>query len=106
MSRKYCTSDLIPLRAVDKLFPDQWKKKWNQKYEEYTTKTMIYCPAKKCGQWIRPEDNRRGEGKKQGICRKCKTKLCGTCTAKWHGARDCSSDAETDALLDTARKAG
>lgn len=106
MPPKCCTSDPIPLRAVDKLFPDQWKKKWNRKYEEYTTKNRIYCPAKKCGEWIRPEDIKRIEGKKQGICRKCKTKVCGTCNAKWHGARDCPKDAETNALLETAREAG
>lgn len=106
MPPKCCTSDPIPLRAVDKLFPDHWKKKWNRKYEEYTTKNRIYCPAKKCGEWVRPEDIKSAEGKKQGICRKCKTKVCGTCNAKWHGARDCHIDSETKALLKTAREAG
>ena len=106
MPPKCCTSEPIPLSEVDKLFPDQWKKKWNRKYEEYTTKNRIYCPAKKCGEWIRPEDIKRIEGKKQGICRKCKTKVCELCNAKWHGARDCTKDAEITALLETAREAG
>ena len=106
MPSKCCTSDPIPLRAVAKLFPNRWKKKWNRKYEENTTKNRVYCPANKCGEWVRPEDIKMVKGKKYGICRKCKTKVCGTCNAKWHGARDCPTDAETNALLETAREAG
>lgn len=106
MPPKCCTANAIPLRVVDTLFRSEWKKNWSRKYEEYTTKNRIYCPAKKCGEWIRPDDIKKVDGKKQGVCRKCKTKVCGTCNAKWHGARDCPKDAEMNALLETAREAG
>ncbi|KAL8851327.1 MAG: hypothetical protein Q9221_003772 [Calogaya cf. arnoldii] len=37
-----------------KLFDLKFKMKWNQKYQEYTTKNRLYCPARGCGEWIKP----------------------------------------------------
>ncbi|KAL8657414.1 MAG: hypothetical protein Q9226_001950, partial [Calogaya cf. arnoldii] len=37
-----------------KLFDLKFKMKWNQKYQEYTTMNRLYCPARGCGEWIKP----------------------------------------------------
>ncbi|KAG9568388.1 hypothetical protein KCV01_g19894, partial [Aureobasidium melanogenum] len=49
MPPKCCSSDHIPLKHVDHLFDDRFKLLWNAKYQEYTTKNRLYCPAKGCG---------------------------------------------------------
>ncbi|KAL8756064.1 MAG: hypothetical protein Q9199_003199 [Rusavskia elegans] len=54
MPPKCCTADHIPLKHVDRLFDLKFKMKWNQKYQEYTTKNRLYCPARGCGEWIKP----------------------------------------------------
>jgi hypothetical protein len=106
MPPKCCTSDHIPLKHVEKLFKTDFKKRWNQKYQEYNTKNRIYCPARRCGEWIQPANIRSEGGKKYGKCGKCKTKVCALCNGKWHGKKDCPKDEETNKLLETAKEAG
>ncbi|KAM0129154.1 hypothetical protein ACHAO1_008624 [Botrytis cinerea] len=106
MPPKCCTAEHIPLKHVEKLFDVPFKKLWNKKYQEYTTKNRIYCPAKKCGEWIKPENIHKENGKKYGTCARCKTKVCALCNGKWHGSKECPKDEETNKLLETAKKAG
>ncbi|QSZ36417.1 hypothetical protein DSL72_006294 [Monilinia vaccinii-corymbosi] len=106
MPPKCCTSEHIPLKHVEKLFDIPFKKLWNKKYHEYTTKNRIYCPAKRCGEWIKPENIHKENGKKYGICGRCKTKVCALCNGKWHGSKECPKDDETNKLLETAKQAG
>ncbi|KAK6614966.1 IBR domain-containing protein [Botrytis cinerea] len=106
MPPKCCTAEHIPLKHVEKLFDVPFKKLWNKKYQEYTTKNRIYCPAKKCGEWIKPENIHKENGKKYGTCGRCKTKVCALCNGKWHGSKECPKDEETNKLLETAKKAG
>lgn len=106
MPPKCCTAEHIPSKHVEKLFDIPFKKLWNKKYQEYTTKNRIYCPAKRCGEWIKPENIHKENGKKYGVCGRCKTKVCGLCNAKWHGSKDCPKDEETNRLLETAKQAG
>ncbi|TGO52293.1 hypothetical protein BOTNAR_0329g00060 [Botryotinia narcissicola] len=106
MPPKCCTAEHIPLKHVEKLFDVPFKKLWNKKYQEYTTKNRIYCPAKKCGEWIKPENIHKENGKKYGICERCKTKVCALCNGKWHGSKECPKDEETNKLLETAKQAG
>ena len=112
MPPKCCTADHIPLKHVDKLFDLKFKVKWNKKYQEYTTNNRIYCPAKGCGEWIKPAnihiDTSGGAngGRKYGKCSRCKTKVCTTCNGKWHTSRECPKDEATARFAEIAKKEG
>ncbi|KAL8830888.1 MAG: hypothetical protein Q9191_001184 [Dirinaria sp. TL-2023a] len=112
MPPKCCTSDHIPLKHVDKLFDIRFKMKWNQKYQEYTTKNRIYCPARGCGEWIKPAnihiDTSGGAngGRKYGRCGRCRTKVCCTCNGRWHSRRECPKDEATARFAEIAKKEG
>ncbi|KAF6221675.1 hypothetical protein HO133_001643 [Letharia lupina] len=107
-----CTKDCIDLKHVDKLFDNNFKRKWNRKYQEYTTKNRIYCPARGCGSWIKPAhihvDTSGGAngGRKYGKCQRCKTKVCCTCNNKWHSSRECPKDAATQEFIKVAKEEG
>lgn len=112
MPPRCCTSDHIPLKHVDKLFDVKFKIKWNKKYEEYTTKNRIYCPAKGCGEWIKPSniflDRSSGAtgGRKYGKCPSCRTKVCCTCNGRWHMGSDCPKDEDTQKFAEIAKQEG
>lgn len=112
MPPKCCTQDHIPLKHVEKLFDTKFKMKWNQKYQEYTTKNRIYCPARGCGEWIKPAnihlDTSGGAngGRKYGKCGRCRTKVCCTCNGKWHARRECPKDEATQRFAEIAKKEG
>jgi len=107
-----CTSDHIPLKHVDKLFDVKFKVKWNKKYQEYTTKNRIYCPARGCGEWIKPANihvetsGGVNGGRKYGKCQRCRTKVCVTCNGKWHTGRECPKDESTTRFAEIAKEAG
>lgn len=106
MPPKCCTADHIPLKHVEKLFDINFKKNWNRKFQEFSTKNRIYCPARRCGEWIKPGNMHKEDGRKYGKCGRCKTKVCCLCNGKWHGTKDCPKDEETNRLLETAKQAG
>lgn len=108
MPPKCCTQDHIPLKHVDKLFDVRFKMKWNQKYQEYTTKNRIYCPAKGCGEWIKPSHIHTDthSTRKYGKCNRCRTKVCVTCNGKWHTSRDCPKDDATQRFAEMAKEKG
>jgi hypothetical protein len=106
MPPKCCTRDFIPLKHVDRLFDAAFKKTWNRKFVEYSTKNRIYCPARRCGEWIKPSNIHKDNGVKYGKCSRCKMKVCCQCNGKWHGSKDCPKDEETNLLLEIAKQAG
>lgn len=112
MPPKCCTQDHIPLEHVEKLFDIKFKKKWNKKYQEYTTKNRVYCPGKGCGEWIKPShiflDTTGGPngGRKYGKCSRCKTKVCCTCNCKWHSSKECPKDEDTQNFAAMAKEKG
>ena len=112
MPPKCCTADHIPLKHVDRLFDLKFKKTWNRKYQEYTTKNRIYCPARGCGEWIKPAhihvDTSGGAngGRKYGKCTRCRTKVCCTCNGRWHSGRECPKDEATARFAEIAKKEG
>ncbi|MCJ1426694.1 hypothetical protein MMC29_004597 [Sticta canariensis] len=108
MPPKCCTQDHIPLRHVEKLFDLRFKMKWNQKYQEYTTKNRVYCPAKGCGEWIKPANIHMDphSGRKYGKCNRCRTKVCTTCNGKWHTNRECPKDEATLRFAEIVKKEG
>ena len=106
MPPKCCTADHIPLKHVERLFDINFKKNWNKKYQEYTTKNRIYCPGRRCGEWIKPGNIHKEDGRKYGKCGRCKLKICCLCNGKWHGSKECPKDDETNALLEAAKQAG
>ncbi|KAK8932098.1 hypothetical protein VCV18_000629 [Metarhizium anisopliae] len=69
MPPRCCTTDHIPLKHVERLFDHAFKKTWNRKFAEYSTKNRVYCPARKCGEWIKPSNIKREDGRKVGRCK-------------------------------------
>ncbi|PNY27659.1 E3 ubiquitin-protein ligase itt1, partial [Tolypocladium capitatum] len=106
MPPRCCTQDHIPLKHVDRLFDDRFKKAWNRKFAEFSTRNRLYCPSRKCGEWIKPANIRRENGGKVARCGRCKTKVCGVCNGKWHGSEECPKDEETARLLAQAKDEG
>ncbi|MCJ1313529.1 hypothetical protein MMC25_007208 [Agyrium rufum] len=103
-----CTSDHIPVKHVDKLFDRNFKAQWNKKYSEYTTKNRIYCPSRRCGEWIKPNHiaTDPGSGRKYGKCTRCRTKVCATCNGRWHMSRECPTDPATREFVEIAKQKG
>ncbi|KAM4056963.1 IBR domain, a half RING-finger domain-containing protein [Hirsutella rhossiliensis] len=106
MPPRCCTQDHIPVKHVERLFDDSFKSTWNRKFAEFSTKNRLYCPSRKCGEWIKPANIFKEKGRKVALCGRCKTKVCGHCNAKWHGAEDCPQDEETARLLAQAQEEG
>lgn len=106
MPPRCCTNDHIPLKHVDKLFDLKFKMHWNRKYQEYHTKNKIYCPASKCGEWIRPSHIHTSHGRKYAQCPRCGTKVCVSCNSKMHKSRDCPKDPEIAKLVEQAKEEG
>lgn len=107
MPPKCCTEATIPLKHVDRLFDNDFKRNWNKKLVEYSTGNRIYCPKKGCNEFIRPEDIRHADdGQKVGKCNKCRTKVCVRCNGRWHSGRDCPKDEETLRFMAQAKDEG
>ncbi|KIW11353.1 hypothetical protein PV08_10653 [Exophiala spinifera] len=106
MPPRCCTDQHIDLKHVDKLFDQKFKVLWNRKYDEFKTKNRIYCPARKCGAWIKPHYMKIENGRKVGKCKQCKTRVCGICSQKMHVSRDCPKDPETKAFVQVAKEKG
>ncbi|EFY98314.2 revertant of glycogen synthase kinase mutation [Metarhizium robertsii ARSEF 23] len=106
MPPRCCTTDHIPLKHVERLFDHAFKKTWNRKFAEYSTKNRVYCPARKCGEWIKPSNIKREDGRKVGRCSRCRTKVCCACNTRWHGATSCPNDPETADILAQAKEEG
>ncbi|KIW37341.1 uncharacterized protein PV06_10388 [Exophiala oligosperma] len=106
MPPRCCTDQHIDLKHVDRLFDQKFKVLWNRKYDEFKTKNRIYCPARRCGAWIKPHHMKIEDGRKVGRCKQCKTRVCGICSQKMHVSRDCPKDPEMKALAQVAREKG
>lgn len=108
MPPRCCTSEHIPLKYADRLFDDKFKILWNRKYQEYTTGNRLYCPAKGCGQWIKPTRIKMDHtyGRKYARCGTCATKVCVLCNSKFHTKRECPRDEETNRLVQMAKEQG
>lgn len=108
MPPKCCTADVIPLKHMDRLVDAKFKKLWNRKFQEFTTKNRVYCPAKGCSDWIKPSHIHTDlrSGRKYGRCSRCQTKVCCLCSTKWHKSRDCPKDDEHQKFVDLAKEAG
>lgn len=106
MPPRCCTEDRISLRHVDRLFDLQFKKVWNRKYAEFTTQNRLYCPSKRCGEWIKPSLIRREGNRQSARCGSCSTKVCVACNGKWHSSFDCPRDEETQRFLNQAKEEG
>ena len=106
MPPKCCTADHIPLKHVQGLFNDNFKRNWNRKFAEYSTRNRIYCPSRRCGAWIKPDSIRVEDGRDYAKCGRCKTKICCACNGKWHRSPDCPRDEETSRFLEQAKQHG
>ena len=107
MPPRCCTSDHIPLKHVDKLFDQAFKKTWNRKFQEYTTRNRIYCPRRGCGEWIKPQHIETDKsGRKVGKCKVCSTKVCCLCNNKAHKSSECPKDPATREFVEIAKQKG
>ncbi|KAI1079182.1 hypothetical protein F5B20DRAFT_545329 [Whalleya microplaca] len=107
MPPRCCTSDHIPVKHVDSLFDDNFKKTWNRKFREFSTQNRIYCPGKRCGEWIKPSQiHRHPNGRKIGKCSSCDTRVCCDCNNIWHKSSHCPTDEETNRVLQQAKENG
>lgn len=106
MPPRCCSSEHIPLKHVDKLFGQNFKKTWNRKFQEYTTQNRIYCPARGCGDWIKPSHITVEHGRKVGKCKRCNTRVCCTCNNKMHTSRECPKDPATREFIEIAKQKG
>ena len=113
MPPKCCDpSKPIELTKIEHLFDRSFKRKWNKKFAEYTTKNRLYCPTRGCGAWIEPRyiflDRSAGPngGRRYGVCKSCKTRVCCTCNNKYHTSRECPKDPATQEFLKTAKEQG
>ncbi|KAI1114474.1 hypothetical protein F5Y14DRAFT_441199 [Nemania sp. NC0429] len=107
MPPKCCTSDIIPLKHVDDLLTNEFKRTWNEKFAKFSARGRNYCPRSKCREWIRPEDVRHhSNGRTSATCRRCDTEICGLCYNKWHESRHCPTDPGTAQFLKVAEQAG
>lgn len=106
MPPRCCTSEHIPLKHVDKLFDQNFKKTWNRKFQEYNTRNRIYCPARGCGEWIKPNHITTDHGRKVGKCKRCNTRVCGTCNNRMHISRECPKDPATLQFVEVAKEKG
>ena len=106
MPPRCCTDEHIHLKHVDKLFDNEFKKTFNRKFLEYTSKNRIYCVNRNCGEWIRPKDITVEHGRKIGKCKKCATQICAICNNKAHKSRDCPKDPATKQFIETAKQKG
>lgn len=103
-----CPPEPIGLEYVDTLFDPKFKKMWNKKYVEYSIGNRLYCPSRRCGEWIRPANiyTDRDTGRKAARCDHCNTKVCVACNGRWHFSSKCPRDEETMRFLDYARDEG
>ncbi|KAF2016225.1 hypothetical protein BU24DRAFT_197075 [Aaosphaeria arxii CBS 175.79] len=108
MPPKCCTEEHIPLKHVDRLFDDKFKRLWNKKYQEYTSSNRIYCPMKGCGEWIKPSKIKLDmtTGRKYARCGRCSTKVCVLCSSRFHTRRECPRDEETNRIVQMAKDQG
>ncbi|PPJ56808.1 hypothetical protein CBER1_05941 [Cercospora berteroae] len=106
MPPRCCTKEHIPLKHVDKLFDLKFKVLWNKKHEEYHTRNRVYCPTPKCGEWIKPSHFHVTKGRKYGVCPRCNTKVCTSCSAKMHKSADCPKDPEIAQLVQKGKEEG
>ncbi|KAF1830505.1 IBR domain-containing protein [Decorospora gaudefroyi] len=93
MPPRCCTTEHIPLKYAERLFDDKFKVLWNRKYQEYTTANRLYCPAKGCGQWIKPSRIKMDP-------------TYGRKYARFHTKRECPKDEETNRLVEMAKEKG
>lgn len=108
MPPRCCTKEHIPLKYAERLFDDKFKVLWNKKYQEYTTENRLYCPARGCGQWIKPSRIRVDTtyGKKYAKCGHCGTKVCVLCNSKFHTKRECPRDEGSNRFEEMAKEQG
>ncbi|KAF2872004.1 hypothetical protein BDV95DRAFT_31405 [Massariosphaeria phaeospora] len=108
MPPRCCTADHIPLKYVERLFDDKFKRTWNTKYQEYTTGNRLYCPTKGCGEWIKPSRIRMDltYRRQYARCGRCDTKVCVTCNGRFHTRRECPRDEETNRVVQMAKEKG
>jgi len=102
------SSDHIPLKYVESLFDDKFKRLWNKKYQEHITVKRLYCPTRGCGKWFKPSKIRMDliYGRRYARCSRCSNKVCVECKGRFHTRRECPRDEDTNCLVQLAKEKG
>ncbi|KAF4977451.1 hypothetical protein FZEAL_6015 [Fusarium zealandicum] len=103
-----CSPDHISPDIVERLFDPMFKKLWNKKFVDYSLRARLYCPSRRCGEWIRPANvyRDRETGRGAARCDRCETKVCVSCNGRWHFSSKCPRDDQTARFLEYARHEG
>ncbi|KAI0200033.1 hypothetical protein F4808DRAFT_174985 [Astrocystis sublimbata] len=89
MPPRCCTLELVPLAHANEA----------SHTAKYPAGDHNYCPRAQCKTRIRPEDvHHYSNGRSDATCRKCGTRICGSCYGKWHEAKRCPTEAGTTQL--------
>ncbi|KAI1131371.1 hypothetical protein F5Y10DRAFT_74511 [Nemania abortiva] len=107
MPPRCCTSDIIPIKHVDHLFDDEFKRNWNEKYAIHSSRDRNYCPKSNCRERIRPRDvHHHINGRSSATCRKCGTEICGICYNRWHDSVHCPTSPDMAQFPDITKEPG
>lgn len=104
MPPQCCNHNPIPLKHVETIFDENLKSLWNRRYSEYTTYHRIYCPSKRCMEWIKPSRVVVEGNRECATCEFCDMKVCVACNGKWHITPDCPNSEETRRTLRQAKE--
>lgn len=103
MPPRCCSREHIPLKHVERLLDRNFKNTFERKFAEYSARHQLYCPSKRCGEPILPDDIYEDRGRRCAQCNRCRTKICGACSGRWHSSRDCPVDEVTNQTFEQAR---
>ena len=83
----------------------QFKKMWNRRFADYSIGNRLYCPSRRCGEWIQSTSvyRDRDTDRLAARCDQCNTKVCVACNGRWHFSRKCPRDDETEMFLEYVR---
>lgn len=103
MPPQCCDHDISP-ELVGVLFDSAFGREWNEKFMEYTGRNRLICPSRRCAEPLKPENMRREGPRWQGKCGRCKTKVCGSCSGRWHAEPECPRVDEPRHFLEQAKR--
>ncbi|KAF3112548.1 hypothetical protein TWF594_009892 [Orbilia oligospora] len=98
-----CCKVEIPGNVIARILSAAEYEKYQEAAVEYSSSDRMYCPNKKCLQFIPPESiNKAGNF---AFCKHCSTVACTKCKEKWHTGT-CRVDHELQAVINTAGQQG
>ncbi|KAF3216956.1 hypothetical protein TWF191_008860 [Orbilia oligospora] len=98
-----CCKVEIPGNVIARILSAAEYEKYQEAAVEYSSSDRMYCPNKKCLQFIPPESVNKASN--FAFCKHCSTVACTKCKERWH-AGACRVDHELQAVINTAGQQG